>query len=56
MALNNYDESGNWLSKTEDVRNHYLGTSDPVHGNKMLNCGGPLDSLNYMITDTIKSK
>jgi Protein of unknown function (DUF3347) len=32
---------GNWISKTKEVRNPYLGTKDPKYGNKMLNCGAP---------------
>jgi hypothetical protein len=35
------DKPGNWISKTEEVRNPYLGTKDPKYGNKMLNCGAP---------------
>jgi hypothetical protein len=39
------DRPGNWLSKTKEVRNPYLGTKDPLYGDKMLNCGAP----KYMI-------
>jgi hypothetical protein len=35
------DRPGNWLSKTKEVRNPYLGTRDPQYGSKMLNCGAP---------------
>src|SRR5687767_2959409 len=45
---------GNWLSKTAEVRNPYLGTSDPKYGNSMLECGGPKDTINFMVPDTLK--
>lgn len=47
MAFNE-DESGYWLSKTEAVRNPYLGTKHPKYGKGMLECGGPKDTLNFM--------
>ena len=43
------DRPGNWLSKTKEVRNPYLGTKDPQYGNKMLNCGGPKDTIKFEI-------
>ncbi|MGC4034946.1 MAG: hypothetical protein QM764_03220 [Chitinophagaceae bacterium] len=48
------DHAGNWLSKTVDVRNPYLGTQHPKFKDKMLTCGGPKDTLNFMVADTIK--
>jgi Ca2+/Na+ antiporter len=48
------DKPGNWLSKTIEVRNPYLGTKGPSHGNEMLNCGGPKDTINFMTADTTK--
>lgn len=41
------DKPGNWLSKTTDVRNPYMGIKDPQYGDKMLNCGGPKDTLKF---------
>jgi hypothetical protein len=38
---------GNWLSKTKEVRNPYLGTKDPKYGASMLECGGPRDTINF---------
>lgn len=43
------DKPGNWLSQTDKVRNPYLGTKDPQYGDKMLECGGPKDTINFMI-------
>lgn len=48
------ERPGNWLSKTNAVRNPYLGTKDPKHGDRMLECGGPKDTINFMVTDTTK--
>ena len=48
------DHAGNWLSKTSDVRNPYLGTLHPKYKDKMLNCGGPRDTLNFMVADPTK--
>ncbi len=41
------DKPGNWISKTEEVRNPYLGTKDPQYGSSMLNCGGPKDTIKF---------
>ena len=41
------DRPGNWISKTKDVRNPYLGTKDPQYGNKMLNCGAPKYTIKF---------
>lgn len=46
------DVPGNWLSKTVVVRNPYLGLKHPEYKDKMLECGGPKDTINFMITDT----
>jgi hypothetical protein len=49
------DRPGNWLSQTIDVRNPYLGTKDPQYGDKMLNCGGPKDTIKFdPPVDTLK--
>jgi Protein of unknown function (DUF3347) len=48
------DRPGNWLSSTIDVRNPYPGTKDPAHKDDMLNCGGPKDTINFIVTDTTK--
>lgn len=47
MAFNDVN-SGNWLSPTEGVRNPYLGTKHPKYKSGMLECGGPIETLNYM--------
>lgn len=41
------DRPGNWLSQTDAVRNPYMGL-------KMLTCGGPKDTINFMIADTTR--
>jgi hypothetical protein len=49
------DRPGNWLSKTKEVRNPYLGNKDPQYGDKMLNCGGPKDTIKFeMAVDSTK--
>ena len=50
------DQPGYWLSKTDDVRNPYLGTSHPRYKDGMLHCGGPKDTINFMVQDTIGNK
>jgi hypothetical protein len=47
-------QPGNWLSKTVDIRNPYLGTQHPKYKDRMLTCGGPKDTLNFTLTDSIK--
>ncbi|MBO9657999.1 MAG: DUF3347 domain-containing protein, partial [Chitinophagaceae bacterium] len=41
------DQSGFWLSKTDSVRNPYLGTSHPKYKDGMLHCGAPKDTINF---------
>lgn len=41
------DKPGNWMSPTKEVRNPYQGAKDPVQGDKMLNCGGPKDTIKF---------
>lgn len=41
------DKPGNWLSPTKDVRNPYQGAKDPQYGDKMLDCGGPKDTIKF---------
>jgi hypothetical protein len=49
------DRPGNWLSMTKEVRNPYLGTSDPQYGDKMLHCGAPKDTIKFeLASDSIK--
>jgi len=48
------EQPGNWLSKTDEVRNPYQGIKDPIHGDKMLNCGGPKETINFMAADSTK--
>jgi hypothetical protein len=49
------DQPGYWLSKTDAVRNPYLGTSHPKYKDGMLECGGPKDTINFMAPDTIST-
>jgi hypothetical protein len=46
------DRPGNWLNKTIEVRNPYLGIKDPNYGSDMLTCGGPKDTINFIVPDT----
>jgi hypothetical protein len=46
------DRAGNWLSRTEEVRNPYLGTKDPKYGNSMLDCGGVKATLDFTPKDS----
>lgn len=48
--------TGNWLSKTDAVRNPYLGTQHPEYKDGMLQCGGPKDTINFMLPDTLLKK
>jgi hypothetical protein len=48
------DKPGNWLSKSPEVRNPYPGKEHPKFKEQMLNCGGPKDTLNFMVADTTK--
>ncbi|MBI5858840.1 MAG: DUF3347 domain-containing protein [Sphingobacteriales bacterium] len=41
------DRPGNWLSRTIEVRNPYMGIKDPQYGDKMLECGGPKDTIKF---------
>jgi hypothetical protein len=50
------DRSGYWLSKTDAVRNPYLGTKHPKYKDGMLECGGPRDTINFMLPDTAIAK
>jgi Protein of unknown function (DUF3347) len=43
------DKPGNWLSKTDAVRNPYLGNK-----NGMLECGAPKDTINFMLKDSLR--
>ena len=46
------ERPGNWLSKTDAVRNPYLGLKHPKFKDQMLDCGGPKDTINFMMADT----
>jgi hypothetical protein len=46
MAFNDTDP-GVWLSRTDSVRNPYMGLHHPRYKSGMLECGGPKDTLNY---------
>ncbi len=48
--------AGNWISKTDAVRNPYLGTKHPEYKDGMLQCGGPKDTINFMLPDTTGKK
>lgn len=48
------DQPGNWLSKTREVRNPYQGTTHPIHKATMLTCGGPKDTLNFLVSESTK--
>ena len=48
--------AGNWISKTDAVRNPYLGTQHPEYKDGMLQCGGPKDTINFMLPDTTGKK
>ena len=50
------DQPGYWLSKTDAVRNPYLGNKHPKYKDGMINCGGPKDTINFIVTDTTKAK
>jgi hypothetical protein len=52
MAFDEH-QPGNWLSKTDAVRNPYLGTKHPMYKDGMLECGGPKDTINFMSVDTL---
>ena len=45
-------QSGNWLSKTEVVRNPYLGNKHPKYKDGMLGCGESKDVINFMLPDS----
>lgn len=55
MAFND-EIPGFWLSRTDAVRNPYLGTMHPKYKSGMLECGGPKDTINFMPVDTTKAK
>jgi hypothetical protein len=50
------EKPGNWLSKTDAVRNPYLGTMHPDYKAGMLNCGAPKDTINFVVVDTTNNK
>lgn len=46
MAFNDTEE-GLWLSKTEGIRNPYLGLHHPKYKSGMISCGETKDTLNF---------
>ncbi|HOZ85835.1 MAG TPA: hypothetical protein PK191_10130 [Niabella sp.] len=46
------DQPANWLSKTEEVVNPYLGTKDPKYGNSMLHCGQTKMTIDFVAKDS----
>ena len=48
------DKPGNWLSKTDAVRNPYLGNKHPKYKDDMLECGAQKDTINFMVADTTR--
>jgi hypothetical protein len=51
MAFND-EIPGYWLSRTDSVRNPYLGILHPKYKSSMLECGGPKDTINFIPADT----
>jgi hypothetical protein len=47
MAFNNETEAGVWLSKTDSIRNPYMGLQHPHYGKAMIHCGETKDTLNF---------
>jgi hypothetical protein len=47
MAFNDID-SGYWLSKSNSIRNPYMGLHHPRYHSGMLNCGETLDSIKQL--------
>jgi FlaG/FlaF family flagellin (archaellin) len=45
---------GFWLSKTDEVRNPYMGLHHPVYKDEMLKCGGPKDTIFFPADTTRK--
>ncbi len=41
------DQPGYWISKTDQVRNPYLGTKHPKYKDGMLNCGSPKATIDF---------
>ena len=50
MAFNETEE-GLWLSKTEKIRNPYLGLHHPKYKSGMISCGETKDTLNFQGKD-----
>ncbi len=50
------NQAGNWISKTDEVRNPYLGNKHPNYKARMLNCGETKDTINFMVPDTTAGK
>src|SRR5204863_6192086 len=50
------EKPGNWLRKTMVVGIPYLGTKDQKLGDNMWECGGPKDTINFMMADTTRKK
>lgn len=50
------DAPANWLSKTEEIVNPYLGVKDPKYANKMLHCGETKMTIDFSKTDSATKK
>jgi hypothetical protein len=49
MAFNDEDP-GDWLSKSPEIHNPYLGIHHPHYGKAMQHCGETKDTLNFMVS------
>lgn len=55
MALGE-NTAANWLSKTDAIRNPYLGLHHPQHKGEMLSCGEVKEVLDYSAKDSTGTK
>ncbi len=47
------EASGFWISRTDTVRNPYLGLHHPVYKAEMLDCGSSREEIDFRIKDTL---
>ncbi|MBP7557868.1 MAG: DUF3347 domain-containing protein [Chitinophagaceae bacterium] len=50
------DEAANWLSKSPEIRNPYLGLHHPDYKDGMLGCGETKATIDYTAADTTQKK
>jgi len=50
------DEAANWLSKSPEIRNPYLGLHHPEYKDGMLGCGETKATIDYTAADTSHAK